>query len=115
MTATQPPQPGRARRATHRPRDAERHGIAGFADRAARELRATGATVRNRAAETTGGLTPQETQIARLTAEGLSNPEIGTRLFLSPRHVEYHLGKIFAKLGIRTRRELAHVVGLVAP
>jgi DNA-binding NarL/FixJ family response regulator len=90
-------------------------GVAGFAERAARELRATGATVRNRAVETTGDLTPQESQIARLAGAGLSNPEIGTRLFLSPRTVEYHLGKIFVKLGIRTRRELARAAGLAAP
>jgi DNA-binding CsgD family transcriptional regulator len=81
-------------------------GINAFAERAARELRATGATVRNRTAETTGDLTAQETQIAHLAGEGLSNPEIATRLFLSPRTVEYHLGKVFAKLGIKTRREL---------
>src|SRR6266705_2969058 len=57
-------------------------GMNAFAERAARELRAAGATVRNRAAETTGNLTSQETQIARLASEGLSNPEIATRLFL---------------------------------
>jgi DNA-binding CsgD family transcriptional regulator len=89
-------------------------GVNAFAERAARELRATGATVRNRAAETTGDLTPQETQIARLASEGLSNPEIGARLFLSPRTVEYHLSKAFAKLGIKTRKELARTFGLAA-
>jgi DNA-binding CsgD family transcriptional regulator len=90
-------------------------GINAFADRAARELRATGATVRNRAAETTGDLTAQESQVARLASEGLSNPEIASRLFLSPRTVEYHLGKVFAKLGIRTRKELARAAGIAAP
>jgi DNA-binding CsgD family transcriptional regulator len=90
-------------------------GINAFAERAARELRATGATVRNRDAETTGNLTAQETQIARLASEGLSNPEIATRLFLSRRTVEYHLTKVFAKLGIKTRRELARAAGLAAP
>jgi DNA-binding CsgD family transcriptional regulator len=89
-------------------------GLHGFAERAARELRATGATVRNQAAETTGDLTPQETQVARLASEGLSNPEIGTRLFLSPRTVEYHLRKVFTKLGIKSRKELVSAVGLAA-
>jgi DNA-binding CsgD family transcriptional regulator len=89
-------------------------GMNAFAERAARELRAAGATVRNRAAETTGNLTSQETQIARLASEGLSNPEIATRLFLSPRTVEYHLGKVFAKLGIKTRKELARAARLAA-
>jgi DNA-binding CsgD family transcriptional regulator len=89
-------------------------GIHGFAERAARELRATGATVRDRAAETNGELTPQEAQIARLASEGLSNPEIGTRLFLSPRTVEYHLRKVFAKLRIGSRKELGRALGLQA-
>ena len=68
------------------------------------ELRATGATARRRRVETTGELTPQEAQIARLAAEGLSNPEIAARLFLSPRTVEYHLRKVFTKLRISSRR-----------
>ncbi|HEY2200853.1 MAG TPA: LuxR C-terminal-related transcriptional regulator, partial [Solirubrobacteraceae bacterium] len=89
-------------------------GIHGFAERAARELRATGATVRDRAEETNGELTPQEAQIARLASEGLSNPEIGTRLFLSPRTVEYHLRKVFAKLRIDSRKELGRALGLQA-
>ena len=81
-------------------------GIDGFAERARRELLATGETVRKRTAETAGQLTVQEAQIARLAGEGNTNPEIGARLFLSPRTVEYHLHKIFRKLGVSSRREL---------
>jgi DNA-binding NarL/FixJ family response regulator len=86
-------------------------GIHAFAERAARELGATGATVRKPTARSNGDLTPQETQIARLASEGLSNPEIGSRLFLSPRTVEYHLRKVFAKLRINSRKELISVLG----
>jgi DNA-binding CsgD family transcriptional regulator len=82
-------------------------GMDAFADRARRELVATGEKVRRRTVETRDELTAQERQIARLAREGLSNPEIGTRLFLSPRTVEYHLSKVFAKLGIRSRGQLA--------
>ncbi|MEU0535591.1 ATP-binding protein [Amycolatopsis tolypomycina] len=81
-------------------------GLTAFADRARRELQATGETARKRTAEPTGELTAQEFQIARLAADGYSNPEIGTRLFLSPRTVEWHLRKIFTKLGISSRRQL---------
>ena len=82
-------------------------GMEAFAERAQGELLATGARVRTRTAETRDELTPQERQIARLARDGLSNPDIGARLFLSPRTVEWHLRKVFAKLGIRSRHELA--------
>jgi DNA-binding CsgD family transcriptional regulator len=78
-------------------------GVEAFADRAWRELRATGETVRKLTLETRDDLTPQEHQIARLARAGLSNPEIGARLFISPRTVEYHLHKIFIKLDISSR------------
>jgi DNA-binding CsgD family transcriptional regulator len=81
-------------------------GMAAFAERAGRELTATGERVRKRADETHGQLTSQEEQIARLARDGLSNPEIGTQLFLSARTVEWHLRKIFIKLGIGSRHEL---------
>jgi len=85
-------------------------GMAAFAERARRELAATGETVRKRSAETRDQLTPQEEQIARLARDGLTNPEIGAQLFLSARTVEWHLRKIFAKLGIGSRRELHDVL-----
>jgi DNA-binding CsgD family transcriptional regulator len=85
-------------------------GIEAFAERARRELLATGETVRKRTVETRDELTAQEGQIARLARDGLSNPEIGTRLFISPRTVEYHLRKVFIKLGIGSRNQLARVL-----
>jgi DNA-binding CsgD family transcriptional regulator len=85
-------------------------GMEGFAERARGELVATGERVRSRTAETRDELTPQERQIARLARDGLSNSEIGARLFLSPRTVEWHLRKVFAKLGIHSRRELPHAL-----
>lgn len=83
-------------------------GMEAFADRARRELQATGETVRRRADASSAReeLTPQERQIALLVRDGLSNPEVGSRLFLSPRTVEWHLGKIFDKLSISSRRQL---------
>ena len=81
-------------------------GVEAFADRARRELAATGETVRKRTAETHGELTAQETHIARLVADGLTNSEIAAALYLSPRTVEWHLRKIFTKLGVSTRRQL---------
>ncbi|NUS07959.1 MAG: helix-turn-helix transcriptional regulator, partial [Nonomuraea sp.] len=71
-----------------------------------RELLATGEKARRRTAETAVELTPHETQIVRLARQGLTNKEIAGRLFVSPRTVEYHLGKVFAKLGITSRGQL---------
>jgi DNA-binding NarL/FixJ family response regulator len=88
-------------------------GADAFAERARRELLATGETVRKRTVETTGELTAQEAHIARLAAEGLTNPEIGAALFISPRTVEWHLRKTFTKLGITTRRELRRILPAV--
>jgi len=81
-------------------------GAEGFAERARRELLATGETARKRLAENAGQLTIQEAQVAALAREGLSNLEIGARLFISPRTVEYHLGHVFTKLGINSRMQL---------
>jgi DNA-binding NarL/FixJ family response regulator len=81
-------------------------GVEAFAERARRELLATGETARKRTAETRDELTAQEGQIARLARDGLSNPEIGARLYISPRTVEYHLHKVFRKLGISSRNRL---------
>ena len=81
-------------------------GLEAFADRARHELLATGETVRRRTEPAPATLTAQEAHIARLAAQGLTNPEIGAALFVSPRTVEWHLHKTFSKLGVRTRREL---------
>jgi DNA-binding CsgD family transcriptional regulator len=83
-------------------------GAEAFADRAARELRATGEHPRNRSAATTPRLTPQQAQIAQLASAGLSNPEIAAQLFISRRTVEYHLQNIFTELGITSRTQLPH-------
>jgi DNA-binding CsgD family transcriptional regulator len=86
-----------------------RMGAEAFAERARRELSATGETARRRVVVTHNVLTPQEAQIARLAREGLSNPEIGSQLFISPRTAQYHLHKVFAKLDITSRNQLARV------
>jgi DNA-binding CsgD family transcriptional regulator len=85
-------------------------GMNAFAERARRELVATGETVRRRSPDARDDLTPQEIQIARLACEGLSNPAIGAQLFLSARTVEWHLRKVYAKLGIASRRELSQAL-----
>jgi DNA-binding CsgD family transcriptional regulator len=85
-------------------------GLDGFAERARRELLATGETVRKRTVDTAAELTDQEACIARLVAEGLTNVEIGAKLFISARTVEWHLGKVFTKRGIGSRRELRSVL-----
>jgi DNA-binding NarL/FixJ family response regulator len=81
-------------------------GAHGFAERARRELQATGAKVRKRQDATRYELTPQEEQIAQLARDGKTNPEIGAQLFIGARTVEWHMAKVFAKLGISSRREL---------
>jgi DNA-binding NarL/FixJ family response regulator len=90
-------------------------GAVGFAERARRELTATGETVRRLTVETRDVLTPQEAQVARLAQEGHTNPEIGAELFISPRTVEYHLHKVFTKLGISSRKELRGALAAGAP
>jgi DNA-binding CsgD family transcriptional regulator len=92
-------------------------GMEAYAERARRELIATGEKARKRSAETRDHLTPQEYQIARLARDGRTNPEIGARLFLSPHTVEWHLRKIFTKLGISSRREIGaeRLEGMPAP
>jgi DNA-binding CsgD family transcriptional regulator len=93
----------------------EEIGMEGFAGRARRELAATGQTARKRTVRTPPGqgsdpLTAQEAQVAHLARDGLSNPEIGARLFISARTVQYHLAKVFAKLGINSRGQLYRVL-----
>jgi DNA-binding CsgD family transcriptional regulator len=85
-------------------------GVGAFAGRAERELLATGEHVRKRTVESPELLTAQETQIARLARDGVTNAEIGARLFISRRTVEYHLSKVFTKLGIRSRHDLHRVL-----
>jgi DNA-binding CsgD family transcriptional regulator len=83
-----------------------RSGALGFAGRAGRELLATGETVRKRTAGKLADLTAQEVQVTDLAKEGLTNPEIATNMFISPRTVEWHLGNVFSKLGITSRKDL---------
>jgi DNA-binding CsgD family transcriptional regulator len=84
----------------------ERLGAGAWAERARDELRASGETARKRSPSALDQLTPQELQITRLVAEGATNKEVATRLFLSPRTIDYHLRKVFSKLGISSRGEL---------
>jgi DNA-binding CsgD family transcriptional regulator len=86
-------------------------GAAAFAERARRELLATGETVGARTPEAAARLTAQEAQIAQMASDGLSNPEIGARLFISPRTVQYHLRKVFVKLDVRSRNQLHKALG----
>jgi DNA-binding CsgD family transcriptional regulator len=86
-------------------------GAAAFAERARRELLATGETVGPRTPEAAGRLTAQEAQIAQMASDGLSNPEIGARLFISPRTVQYHLRKVFVKLDVSSRNQLQKALG----
>jgi ATP/maltotriose-dependent transcriptional regulator MalT len=85
-------------------------GAEAFAQRAIRELLATGETARKRTDETRGDLTPHETRIARMARDGASNQDIATQLFVSRKTVEYHLHKVFTKLGISAREQLEHVL-----
>ncbi len=84
----------------------ERLGAPPWAERAGRELRATGETARRRDVSSLADLTPQELQVARLVGEGATNKAVAAQLFVSPKTVEYHLRKVFAKLGIASRSEL---------
>ena len=92
----------------------EAMGMEAFAERARRELRASGETARQRTVATRDDLTHQEAQIARMARDGLSNPEIGTRLFISARTVQYHLAKVFTKLDISSRSQLVRVLPAAA-
>jgi len=94
----------------------EAMGVEAFADRARQELLAVGETAGERTAQATSRtagtwypLTAKEAEVARLASDGLSNPEIGARLFISARTVQYHLAKVFTKLGIRSRGQLHSV------
>jgi DNA-binding NarL/FixJ family response regulator len=90
-------------------------GALAWAERAREELRASGETVRRRPADALDVLTPQERQVAQLAAAGLSNREIGDRLYLSSRTVSTHLYRLFPKLGVTSRHELARLGALAEP
>ena len=92
----------------------EEMGLEAFAARARRELEAAGGTARKFTIATRPELTVQEAQIAQLARDGLSNPEIGTRLFLSPRTIQYHMGKVFTKLDITSRSQLRRILPAAA-
>jgi DNA-binding NarL/FixJ family response regulator len=85
-------------------------GARGFTERTERELVATGERLHKGAVELSTQLTSQEAQISRFARDGYSNPEIAAKLFISPRTVEYHLRKVFMKLGIRSRNELHRIL-----
>jgi DNA-binding CsgD family transcriptional regulator len=86
-------------------------GMEAFAERARRELLATGEKARTRTASTMSPqLTPQEAHVVRLARDGLTNPEIGARLFISAKTVQYHLSNVFTKLGISSRSQLQHTL-----
>jgi DNA-binding CsgD family transcriptional regulator len=106
------PRPGDARDQLRTALDMlEAMGMKGFAERARRELRATGETrARKRSLASHSELTAQEAQVAKLARDGLSNPEIGARLYISARTAQYHLGKVFTKLNITSRSQLEHVL-----
>jgi DNA-binding CsgD family transcriptional regulator len=87
-----------------------RMGAEAFGERAGRELLATGETARKRTIQTTGELTPHEARIARMARDGLSNQEIASQLFLTRKTVEYHLRKVFTKLGVTSRHELGRAL-----
>jgi DNA-binding CsgD family transcriptional regulator len=91
-----------------------RIGAEAFAERARGELLATGETAPRRTVETRDALTPQEAQIARMASERHTNPEIGAKLFISPRTVEYHLRKVFTKLDVSSRKELRGALAAMA-
>ena len=87
----------------------DRLGATPWSERARQELRASGETARKRDPSTVHDLTPQELQVARFVADGLTTKDVAARLFLSPRTIEFHLHNIFAKLQISSRRQLAHI------
>ncbi len=86
----------------------DRLGASGWAERARQELRASGETARKRTPETLDSLTPQELQVARIVADGATYKEAAATLFLSPKTIEFHLAKVYRKLGISSKRELAN-------